>query len=285
MIETANWIEETLFPDVETRYRITGTLTEKQTEFQQLRIVRSERFGGMLLLDGVVQTTERDEFIYHEMMAHIPLCAHPNPRHALIIGGGDGGVLREVLRHPSIERAVMVEIDPVVIETCREHLPSICDGAFEDQRTELIIGDGAKYVRETNERFDAVIIDSSDPIGPATVLFQQEFYQDVARILTQDGIVVRQAGATIMQPDEFPEAIRLLRGLYRHNGVYVYATPTYIGGFFCSTFSSMAVDPGAQDRSRIEANHARIDGALKYYNPDVHFSAFQLPEYMKARLR
>jgi spermidine synthase len=157
--------------NVQIRYRIKKVIKEVQTEFQHIQLVDSFQCGKMLLLDSIVQTTEKDEFIYHEMMSHVPLFSHSSPKRVLIIGGGDGGTLREVLKHDGVEKVTLVEIDPLVIDFCKEHLPSISQGAFENARTELIIADGAAYLENTSDQYDIIIVDSTDPISPAQILF------------------------------------------------------------------------------------------------------------------
>ena len=166
-----DWFEETLHPGFHSRLGIDRVLHETKTYHQHLIIFDNEEFGRVLALDGVVQTTERDEFIYHEMLAHTPILAHGRARNVLIVGGGDGGMLEEVLKHDSVETAVQVEIDDTVVELAKQHLRMICDDAYEDPRTELVIADGVEYVNETDRRFDIIIVDSTDPIGPGEVLF------------------------------------------------------------------------------------------------------------------
>ena len=166
MKQQNEWVSEK-WENLEVRYRVRRILEESKTDFQHMILMDTFEYGKMLLLDGIVQTTEEDEFIYHEMMTHVPLLSHPNPQNVLIIGGGDGGVLREVLKHDSIEKATIVEIDPEVIRFCNEHLPFISNGAFGDGRTDLIIADGAEYIRETDDRYHIIIVDSPDPKGPA----------------------------------------------------------------------------------------------------------------------
>ena len=175
-------------------FLVTDVLFSQQSPFQHVCIIVSKSLGKVLLNDGVVMLSERDEFIYHEMIAHVPLFAHPQPRKVLIIGGGDGGSAREVLRHSDIELCVQVEIDAMVVDACREHLPEISRGAFSDPRFRLVIEDGVRYVAQSEEKFDVILIDSTDPVGPAKPLFGTEFYQNVAtRCLAPKGIVVAQA--------------------------------------------------------------------------------------------
>src|SRR5690606_23586133 len=163
---TTEWADETLYPFYRQSLSVDRLLYDSKTEHQRIRVFENARFGRVLTLDGIVQTTEGDEFIYHEMLAHVPILAHGSARRVLIIGGGDGGMAREVLRHRSVERVTMVEIDAGVVEFAKKYLPNLSAGAFDDPRLDLVIADGAAYVAETDERFDVIIVDSTDPIGP-----------------------------------------------------------------------------------------------------------------------
>ena len=271
--------------EVLSNYRVKDVLCEETTPFQRMQVVETYSYGKMLLLDGYVQTTEKDEFIYHEMLSHVPLCAHPDPRRVLIIGGGDGGILREVLRHPNVEKAVLVEIDRKVMDFSRRCLPSICQGSFDDPRAEIVVADGAQYVKKTPGKFDVAIVDSSDPVGPAQILFAREFYQDVHGRLTEEGIMVRQTGSTFLQPDEQKQAFHLLRDIFRHNALYVFAVPTYVGGLFSCIFSSRGTDPLRITEKALEPRFAPLASTARYYNPGVHVAAFKLPGYVKERQR
>ncbi|MFW6255954.1 MAG: polyamine aminopropyltransferase [Candidatus Sumerlaeota bacterium] len=279
-----NWVSEKFYPDYETRYRVRQVLYSEKTDFQDMQLVETERFGKMLLLDGIVQTTEADEFIYHEMMAHVPLCIHPHPERVLIIGGGDGGILREVLRHPSVQKATMVEIDQKVIDFSKKHLPEISDGAFDSEKAEIVIDDGAQFVEQTSEQFDVAIVDSPDPVGPARVLFSQKFYGNIHRILTDEGLMSRQTGSTFTQAEEQRECMAQMRDIFAHNALYTFAVPTYVGGLFSAMLSSRVIDPLAVSLEKLQTRAATIQGPLRYYNPGVHFGAFQIPEYVKGNL-
>ncbi len=267
-----------------TEYAVNDALDADATPFQNMQIVDSQAFGKMLVLDDFVQTTERDEFIYHEMMVHVPMFSLENPKSVLIIGGGDGGALREVLRHPTVQRAVMVEIDERVIEFSRRHLPMICQEAFDDPRAEIVITDGAKFVAETKETFDVIIVDSSDPIGPATVLFERDFYRDLAARLTDRGIMVRQTGSSFMQPDELPQAMALAYPLFAHTAGYTFTVPTYVGGLFSAMYCSAGTDPHTIDAAMLQPRFEAIGGEFGYYTPGVHVGAFQLPGYIQKRI-
>ncbi|MFP4106066.1 MAG: polyamine aminopropyltransferase [Phycisphaerae bacterium] len=267
------------------RYPAERELGKEDTPFQALRLLETQQYGKMLMLDGIVQTTERDEFIYHEMMTHVPMFTHTGPRSVLIIGGGDGGILREVLRHETVTDAVMVEIDERVVEFSRKYLPTISDGAFDDERTDLVIADGAEYVRNSGRTFDVVIVDSPDPIGPAEVLFSQEFYRDVKSVMNPDGILVRQTGSTFLQPDEQKHAWQVLSNVFATNAMYVYAVPTYVGGFFSTVLSTDRNKPVEPDEQALSKRFAALQGTTQYYNPGVHVGAFNLPEYVKGNLK
>lgn len=275
------WVKEHLYEDLKTEYLVDEVLFEMATEFQSLRIVQSRRFGRMLLLDDVVQTTEKDEFAYHEMMTHVPMVVHPEPKNVLIIGGGDGGILREVLRHPSVKRAVMVEIDQAVIDLSKKYLPTISAGAFDDPRAEVVIADGAEYIQTASQKFDVVIVDSPDPIGPAKVLFTQAFYAGIRGLLADQGVMVRQTGSTIMQPDEQKEAYQVLSGIYPINRPYYFSVPTYVGGLFSAISASLKIDPLTMEENLIEQKCAALALKTQYYNAGIHYGSFRVPQYMK----
>jgi spermidine synthase len=276
-------VEET-WPGLTTRYDIREVLHEQRSGLQELQLVDSEAFGRMLVLDGYVQITERDEFIYQEMMTHVPMLTHAQPRSVLVIGGGDGGILREVLRHASVEEVTLVEIDRRVIDFSREHLPAISAGAFDDPRVTIEVADGAVFLAEARRTWDVIILDTSDPVGPATVLFTPEFYGDLARCLAPDGVLSRQTGSSFMQPDELAEQIALARAAFSQATGYVYAVPTYVGGFFTSLLASHERDLHEIDLHDLADRIRQLDGSLRYYTPGVHFGALQLPPYITERI-
>ncbi|MBI4313304.1 MAG: polyamine aminopropyltransferase [Candidatus Omnitrophica bacterium] len=278
------WFTETLHRHVRQALAYTRVIAQEKTPFQKMSILETEAYGRALTLDGIVQTTEGDEYIYHEMMTHIPMFAHPNPRKILVIGGGDGGIAREALRHPEVEKVVMVEIDPSVVKFCRRYIPKICGKAFQHPKLELVIDDGARYVRETDERFDVAIIDSTDPIGPATVLFETEFYRNVAQVLRGPGIMVRQTGSSFLQPSEMPEAASRLKKVFRVVAPYVAAVPTYVGGFFGFLFASHQIQPLRATPAHLEARYRRARLVCRYYTPAIHRASFSLPANVRARL-
>lgn len=275
------WLPERLHQHVSTHYEETEILYRGNTGFQDLVIFRNPTFGRCMMLDGVMQTTERDEFVYHEMMAHVPLFAHGSAKRVLIIGGGDGGVLREVLKHP-VDAVTEVELDAGVVDISKEHLPSICGGAYDDPRTNLIIGDGAKFLAETSERFDVIMVDSTDPIGPGTVLFSREFYANCKRCLTERGILVTQNGVPFMQSDELTASVGHFRALFADASCYLITVPTYVNGAMALGWASL--DPTARtlDAETLTKRYVGLGIETRYYNSDVHRGAFALPNYVKA---
>ncbi len=206
--------QETLYQGYGQRFSIDNMLHEVRTEHQHLVIFENARMGRVMALDGVIQTTEADEFIYHEMLTHVPILAHGAARRVLIIGGGDGGMLREVAKHKSVERITMVEIDGTVVDMCKEFLPNHSQGAFDDPRLNLVIDDGMRFVATTEERFDVIISDSTDPIGPGEVLFSENFYQACRRCLNEGGILVTQNGTPFMQLEEVRTTAARTDGLF-----------------------------------------------------------------------
>ncbi len=281
------WLNETLYPDWGQRFRIVRELARVRSPFQDIVIFESASHGRVMVLDGVIQITEADEFVYQEMLAHVPLIAHGAARSVLIIGAGDGGVLRRVLQHRSVTRAVMVEIDGDVIRLSKEFLPAIGGDAWHDRRAEVIVGDGIDYVkRAADASFDAIIVDSTDPIGVGEVLFTDEFYANCARILTARGLVVNQCGVPFMQADELRETSARRARFFPHVGAYVAAVPTYVGGFmtlgFAAKASGLDAVPLGELRARAEA--AGILGTTRYWTPEMQLGAFTLPPYIAAHL-
>jgi spermidine synthase len=286
-MSTDMWVNETLYPDWGQRFRVRRELARVQSEFQDIVIFESHSHGRVMLLDGVVQITEGDEFVYQEMLTHVPLLAHGSASRVLIIGAGDGGVLRRVLQHRGVSQAVMVEIDGEVIRLAKEFLPGIAGDAWSDRRAEVIIGDGVDYVkRAPDAAFDAIIVDSTDPIGVGEVLFTDGFYANCARILSGGGLIVNQCGVPFMQADELRGTSARRARFFSHVGAYVAAVPTYVGGFMALGFAAkqQGLDrvPPATIRARAEA--AGILGRTQYWTPEIHSGAFNLPPYVARQL-
>ena len=284
---TDSWINESLYLNWGQRFLVKRELARVQSEFQDIVIFESTSHGRVMVLDGVIQITEGDEFVYQEMLTHVPLLAHGSAANVLIIGAGDGGVLRRVLQHNNVQRAVMVEIDGEVIRLCKEFLPNIAGDAWTDPRADVIVGDGIDYVRRAADAsFDVIIVDSTDPIGVGEVLFTDEFYANCARILTPRGIVVNQCGVPFMQADELRETSERRRKFFPHVSAYVAAVPTYVGGFMTLGWAAKSDDLETVSPARIaeRAQAAGILGSTRYWTPQIHAGAFNLPPYIAQHL-
>lgn len=269
------WVREVHEDFYAMSFRVDQTLFSGRSPFQQIDIVHSTGHGNILLNDGIVQISQRDEFIYHEMIAHVPLFVHPAPRRVLLIGGGDGGGVREILRHPGVERVVWVEIDDMVISACREHMPEV-GPAWDDPRLELRINDGIRYAKETRDVFDVVIVDSTDPIGPGQPLFNTEFYRAVAELLTNDGILVTQAESIFYETRLQRRLLSNQRPYFEKLHLYLFSTLTYAGGLWSFSFASKGLCPLTDfDPRRVLA----ADMDTRYYSSDVHRAAFMLPPF------
>jgi spermidine synthase len=276
----ADWFHEALHEEINQGLRMDKVLFRDESGLQDLIIFENARFGRVLTLDGVVQTTEGDEFIYHEMLTHVPITAHGSARRVLIIGGGDGGMAREVLKHRAVEQVTMVEIDPAVVEMSKEHLPTLSAGAFDNPRLNLMIADGAKYVAETTDRFDVIIVDSTDPIGPGEVLFTAAFYSDCKRCLNPGGIVVTQNGVPFLQSDEMVNSWDRLGQSFGDVGFFIAPVPTYQGGHMAFGWATDDTAKRHQSVETLDARFTPLDVATRYYTPAVHAGAFALPKWM-----
>lgn len=271
---------ETLYDSYGQEFAVDKVHFENKTDHQHLIIFENAKFGRVMALDGIIQTTEADEFIYHEMLTHVPLMAHGNVKRVLIIGGGDGGMLREVCKHRSVEHITQVEIDDQVVEMCKEYLPNHSAGAYDDPRVNIVIDDGINFVRECKDQFDVIISDSTDPIGPGDVLFTSVFYENCKRCLSEGGILVTQNGVAYMQLDEVTTTAKRLQPYFADQSFYCAAVPTYIGGVM--TFA-WATDNPALRQLTVEDIAPRFKAAnikCRYYNPAIHVASFALPQYI-----
>ena len=284
---TDSWINETLYPEWGQRFMVKRELARVQSDFQDIVVFESYTHGRVLLLDGVVQITEGDEFVYQEMLTHVPLLAHGDAKRVLIIGAGDGGVLKRVLQHKNVEKAVMVEIDGELIRLSKEFLPGIAGDAWNDPRAEVLVADGIDYVRKAADgSFDVVIVDSTDPIGVGEVLFTDEFYANVARLLTDKGVIVNQCGVPAMQADELHDTSLRRAKSFSDIFAYVAAVPTYVGGFMTLGWSAKDATLRQVDTAtiRARAEAAGILGQTQYWTPEIHTGAFHLPPYIAKHL-
>ncbi len=269
---------EKLYPEWGQSFAIDEMIYQEKTNFWDLAIFKNNRFGTVLAIDGTIQTTEADEAIYHEMLAHVPLLAHGNPLSVLIIGGGDGGTLREVLKHETVQNAVLVEIDGSVIELSKKYLPHLSQGAFEDPRTKIIIQDAAVYVKDSKEKFDVILCDSTDPIGPGKVLFTTEFYGDCKKLLNPKGIFVNQNGVPFLQKEELTLTLENRKPHFKHVEFYLAPIPSYVGGFmafgYASDFKYRLSEKTLQEKLK------KVKGKMQYYTPAIHKASFALPQYV-----
>lgn len=277
----SDWIDEEYQGIVRTGFRRTKDIFKKKSPFQTVEIVQTKGHGKLLLIDGMTMVCERDEFVYHEMIAHPALFTHPNPRRVLVIGGGDGGTVREVLRHKSVERCVLAEIDELVVTASQKWIPQTAS-ELKDKRVEIKIGDGVKFVAETDERFDVVIVDSTEPFGPAKELFGSKFYRDVDRVLTEKGIVVSQAGSPFYEIETVKNLMGILLESFPVALPYLFTNLTYPGGLWTFTFASKGLDPRKSfDAARFE----KLNLKLRWYNADIHPAAFALPTFLRDACR
>ena len=277
------WIAETLFDDLGFRmsYRVDKVLYETQTEHQHLVLFEQPFFGKMLMLDGATQITKRDEFIYQEMMSHVPLFAHGNARDVLIVGGGDCGIAEEVLKHKSVRRLTQVEIDPAVVDFAKQHFPEFTKPVFADKRFESVIGDGMKYVATTAQRFDVIIVDSTDPQGPGKILFSRKFYAACKRCMNKGGLLVTQNGVPIFQPGELVSSISKFGRLFADGTCYIAAVPTYIGGHMAMGWATDDKRLRQVPVKTLAARHRKAGGfSTRYWTPEVHAAAFALPRFI-----
>jgi spermidine synthase len=267
-----------------TYVRIARTIVHQQTEYQTLEVVDTPHFGRMLLLDGIVMTSERDEFFYHENIVHPAAIAHPEPRRALVIGGGDGGSSEELLKHNTIERVVLAEIDAGVIEAAKAHLQAVHRGAFDDPRLEVRIGDGRAFVESAQQRFDLIVLDLTDPVGPSAALYTREFYTACAAILGDHGVLSLHAESPVSQPRHFNRIIRTLQAVFPIVRPYLVYIPLY-GTWWGMATASRGTDPLALAADEVERRlAARGVADLQFYNADTHHALFALPNFARDAL-
>jgi spermidine synthase len=268
--------------------RYTGEIFfDVQSPYQRVRILESPKYGKLLTLDGMFMTTEKDEFHYHEMIAHPAMFAHGNVKNVLVIGGGDGGTVREILKHEGVEAVTMVEIDAEVINACKEHLPSIA-AAFDNPKLNLIVGDGIEFVKNAvAESYDLIVVDGSDPVGPAEGLFSVAFYNNCYKALKKGGVLVAQGESPKFNEKAFADVHHTIKGLFGENNAHValFYVPTYPTGMWSFQFG---LKDGAVDLKKIDAAKVEqfvADKGLRYYNSDIHTAALALPGFVKDLLK
>lgn len=266
------WVTEEQTPNMKLSLRINQVLVNKKSEYQDITLVETMEYGRMLILDGAIQIAERDEFCYSEMMAHTVLCAHPDPKRVLIVGGGDGGVLREVLRHKNVEKATMIDIDKDVIDAAKKYLPTL-SCAMDDPRADVRSMDALAYIRSVSNEFDVAIVDSTDPVEFAAGLFEANFYEDVKNALKEDGMMLAQTESPFSDANVMIGAYTEMKKVYPVVSVCWGAMPTYPTGMWTYTIGSKKLDPSVP--------RSAIPEGTKYYTEDIHRSAFTLPPFLK----
>jgi spermidine synthase len=282
------WIPETLFDPEGFRmtFEVERVLHEERTEHQHLVLFQHRFFGKVLMLDGATQVTTKDEFVYHEMMSHVPLFAHGKAKQVLIVGGGDCGIAEEVLKHKSVERLTQVEIDASVVEFSKQHFPEFTKPVLGNKRFDLVIDDGMNFVAKTDRRFDVIIVDSTDPLGPGKVLFSPKFYAACKRCMKPGAVMVTQNGVPILQHGELTTGMAKFRRLFADGYCYIAAIPTYVGGHLAMGW---ATDNKALRQTPIQTLAARYQKAgsfkTKYWTPEVHVAAFALPRFIAEHVR
>lgn len=269
------WFQEGLYKHHAQMLFMDAVLYHWRTEFQDVLIFENAVFGKVLALDGVVQLTERDNHIYHEMIAHVPLMAHGTARDVLIIGGGDGGTLKEVLKHP-VERATLVEIDGEVIDLSRRYFPEVSGGAFDDPRADVLIMDGMRYIEQSQDSFDIIIIDSTDPMGPGEPLFTPAFYRSCRRRLRPGGMIVVQSGAPFFQPEELEMVCGHLAASFAEVRPYLAPVPTYAGGMLALVAGGESFDRLRPPCQILQERFSGLQSRTRYYTPVVHRAAFTM---------
>lgn len=278
----SEWMEEVdvVYGAWRLQLKIDEVLVRRRGAHHDILLFENKLFGRVLTLDGVVQTTERDEFIFHEMLVHVPLLAHPAPRRVLIIGGGDGGALEEVLKHDCVEAVTLVEIDEAVVECSREFLPSICGAAFEDPRATIVIDDGVAFVGASEDQYDVILVDSTDPVGPGEALFESSFYQNCRDRLAPGGVLTSQFGVPFAEPEWLARPYLRLTDSFPNAGCYLVPVPANYGGFLAFCMASGSDAPFNVEPDTLQDRFTAAGVETRYYTPEMHKAAFALPPYV-----
>jgi len=270
------WFTEYQTKNLGLTARVKETLFMGKSEFQDIAVVDTYEFGRMLVLDGVLQTSIFDEYIYHEMIAHVPLGVHPNPQNVLVIGGGDGGSVREIVKHTAVQQVEMVEIDGLVVEVSKKYLPEISVALIQEHpKLQLKIGDGIGHMAGAANKYDVIIVDCSDPIGPGEGLFTPAFYQDVYKALRTDGLFVQQTESPFYHQPLLKRLRQDIATLFPITRTYLAQIPLYPSGTHCFTIGSKKYDPLTVDKSHVSQMETR------YYNRDLQLSCFALPNFIQ----
>lgn len=276
--------QENLSEDWTQTFQIQDSVLNEQSAHQKITIFKNRSLGKILMIDDIVQYSEKDEFIYHEMLSHVPLMIHPNPKKILIIGGGDGPCLREVVKHSSLESIIVVELDGRIVDLCKQNFSNLANGAFEDPRVHLLIDDGYNYLKKSNYKFDVIIVNSTDPLGPARSLFHKHFFNLCNEVLNPEGILVCQAGSPITQLPMLQKAQKQKNQLFHSSFYYFSPAPSQLGGIKAFSISFKDDPKDFLDNKRIKKRFKAIESELQYYNPKIHHNAFETPKYLDREL-
>lgn len=267
------WFSEKHTPHLALTYRVRETLYRARTDYQDLAVLDTYQFGKTLVLDGVVQTTVKDEFIYHEMLVHPAMTTHPAPEKILVIGGGDGGSVREILKYPTVGKVVLAELDPQVIEASRRFLPELSSG-LDHPKLDIALGDGKEFLKGAVGEFDVILVDSPDPIGAAEGLFSADFYALVHTALKPEGVFAAQTESPFIHGRLISKIFKAVKGLFAETHLYLAHIPTYQHGMWSFTMGSKVHSPQ-------EGRTGKAPGGLRYYNAEVHRGAFCLPTFVR----
>jgi spermidine synthase len=276
------WYTEEHTENVRFSMKVKEHLYSKKSPFQQIDVLDTYEFGKVLTIDGLVMVTEKDEFVYHDMISHTAMAVNPDIKRVLVIGGGDGGSVRELTRYNTIEKIDMVEIDEVVVRACQEHIP-LTASKLEDERVTLYFADGIEFVKDKENVYDLIIVDSTDPIGPGEGLFTREFYKNCYKALTENGILINQNESPYYEANakEMVRANIKIKEIFEVCKVYQFHIPTYPSGHWLFGFASKGLDP-IKDLQAEKWNNLGLK--TKYYNTDLHVGVFALPTFVKERL-
>ncbi len=270
------WLEK-LHSNIGQFIKIDKIIYKKKTKYQKICIVNNKKLGNILILDNIIQTTEFDEFIYHEMICLIPIFSHPKPQKILIIGGGDGGCLKQIIKFKQIKFITLVEIDKKIISCSKKYLFKIHKNSFNDIRTKIIHDDGIKFLKQNNKKFDLIIIDGTDPIGPGKKLFTKKFYYNCQKSLSENGIIVTQSG-TILQIEQTIKNLKKIKKIFKHTGLYQSSIPTYYGGNMFFMWASQKINLKKINKNEL-SNKINLY-KFKYYNLIIHINSFALPQFI-----
>jgi spermidine synthase len=270
------WFVENYDDKASLGLKVKEKLYEKQSKFQKIEIFKTEFFGNLMTLDGLVMLSEKDEFVYHEMITHMPLCTHKNPKTVLVVGGGDGGAVREILKHSTIEKVVLCEIDKEVVDVSKKFFPTV-SSQLENQKVEIVYEDGFKFLDNHKNSFDIIITDSSDPVGPGVELFKEKYFQKIKEALKENGIMVSQSESPWFYSDTMNSMTTAMGKVFENIQTYIAMIPLYPSGFWTITFASDVYRLENFDLKKSE----EISKTCKYYNPEIHKSALALPNFAK----